>query len=50
VLNGTWRQAGVFNVEQLDPSPFMDTLGSWGLPWQETFDAIIPDGPTAKRS
>jgi saccharopine dehydrogenase (NAD+, L-lysine-forming) len=24
----------VFNMEQLDPDPFMDMLGPQGLPWQ----------------
>lgn len=42
MLTGAWRGAGVFNVEQLDPSPFMDALGPWGLPWQEQFEAVVP--------
>jgi saccharopine dehydrogenase (NAD+, L-lysine forming) len=42
MLKGVWRAAGVFNVEQLDPSPFMDALGPWGLPWQESFDPVAP--------
>ncbi len=37
MLTGKWRGAGVFNVEQLDPKPFMDALGPYGLPWEETF-------------
>jgi saccharopine dehydrogenase (NAD+, L-lysine-forming) len=37
MLTGKWRGKGVFNVEQLDPKPFMDDLGSYGLPWEETF-------------
>jgi saccharopine dehydrogenase (NAD+, L-lysine-forming) len=24
----------VFNIEQLDPDPFMDMLNAHGLPWQ----------------
>ena len=32
MLNGTWMQAGVFNLEQLDPDPFMDMLNAHGLP------------------
>jgi saccharopine dehydrogenase (NAD+, L-lysine-forming) len=35
LLDGTWRQPGVFNVEQLDPDPFMEKLNQHGLPWQE---------------
>jgi saccharopine dehydrogenase (NAD+, L-lysine-forming) len=34
VLSGQWRGAGVFNMEQLDPDPFMDMLNQQGLPWQ----------------
>ena len=37
MLNGTWSGAGVFNVEQLDPTPFMVEIGRYGLPWQEVF-------------
>jgi saccharopine dehydrogenase (NAD+, L-lysine-forming) len=37
MLTGKWRGKGVFNVEQLDPKPFMDELGQYGLPWEETF-------------
>lgn len=34
MLTGAWRGAGVFNVEQFDPAPFMDKLNKHGLPWQ----------------
>ncbi|WP_373487761.1 saccharopine dehydrogenase family protein [Blastomonas sp.] len=33
VLTGKWAGAGVFNMEQFDPDPFMDMLNSQGLPW-----------------
>jgi saccharopine dehydrogenase (NAD+, L-lysine forming) len=33
VLTGQWSGAGVFNIEQLDPDPFMDMLNKHGLPW-----------------
>ncbi|GAB1409798.1 saccharopine dehydrogenase family protein [Desulfovibrionales bacterium] len=33
MLTGAWRGAGVFNMEQLDPDPFMDKLKIHGLPW-----------------
>lgn len=34
MLTGRWRGEGVFNIEQLDPDPFMDMLNRHGLPWQ----------------
>jgi len=34
MLSGEWTGAGVFNMEQLDPDPFMDRLNRHGLPWQ----------------
>ncbi|CAH0355982.1 MAG: saccharopine dehydrogenase family protein [Sphingobium sp.] len=34
VLTGAWSGAGVFNMEQFDPDPFMDMLNTQGLPWQ----------------
>ena len=44
MLEGIWRGAGVFNVEQLDPDPFMAEVGRWGLPWEETFLTANPLG------
>ena len=42
VAGGTWKGAGVFNIEQLDPDPFMDMLTRHGLPWQmKTLDAPL---------
>lgn len=34
MLAGIWKGDGVFNVEQLDPDPFMARIGEMGLPWQ----------------
>ncbi|MBD3895437.1 saccharopine dehydrogenase family protein [Halomonas sp. ML-15] len=34
MLEGIWKGQGVFNVEQLDPDPFMARIGEMGLPWQ----------------
>ncbi len=34
ILSGKWRGAGVFNVEEMDPDPFMDELNHQGLPWK----------------
>lgn len=33
VMNGTWKKAGVYNVEEFDPDPFMEALNEYGLPW-----------------
>jgi saccharopine dehydrogenase (NAD+, L-lysine-forming) len=35
MLQGKWRGQGVFNVEELDPDPFMAELLVRGLPWVE---------------
>ncbi|MEI8242879.1 MAG: saccharopine dehydrogenase family protein [bacterium] len=37
MLTGAWRGAGVFNVEEFDPDPFMAALPQHGLPWVESF-------------
>lgn len=37
MLTGQWKQSGVWNMEQLDPDPFMRALNEHGLPWVETF-------------
>ncbi|MCH2156620.1 MAG: saccharopine dehydrogenase family protein [Opitutales bacterium] len=34
VATGTWSGAGVFNMEQFDPDPFMEKLMTHGLPWK----------------
>ncbi|MGB0578673.1 MAG: saccharopine dehydrogenase family protein [Limisphaerales bacterium] len=34
VLDGAWRKPGVWNMEQLDPDPFMADLDQYGLPWK----------------
>ncbi|HBP37197.1 MAG TPA: saccharopine dehydrogenase [Clostridiales bacterium] len=43
MLKGIWKKPGVFNVEEFDPDPFMDALNRNGLPWQESFDPVLPD-------
>lgn len=35
MLQGHWGGAGVFNVEQYNPDPFLAKLGEVGLPWHE---------------
>jgi len=37
ISTGIWRREGVFNVEELDPDPFMELLPKFGLPWTEEF-------------
>ena len=34
VADGTWTREGVWNMEQLDPDPFMEKLSQYGLPWK----------------
>lgn len=41
VLTGEWSGAGVFNVEEFNPDPFMDKLNSEGLPWHEQHDVDL---------
>jgi len=44
LMSGAWLKPGVWNVEQLDPDPFMDDLNAWGLPWhvQEADQLLEP--------
>jgi saccharopine dehydrogenase (NAD+, L-lysine forming) len=37
IIERKWNGAGVFNVEQLDPDPFMAEIGMFGLPYFEEF-------------
>jgi saccharopine dehydrogenase (NAD+, L-lysine forming) len=37
MLEGKWMKPGVWNVEQMDPDPFMADLNEFGLPWTETY-------------
>ncbi|MEN8128282.1 MAG: saccharopine dehydrogenase family protein [Planctomycetota bacterium] len=34
MLEGTWKQPGVYNIEQFNPDPFMEALNKYGLPWK----------------
>ena len=43
ILSGKWNKAGVYNIEQFDPDPFMDALNKWGLPWKENFSPVLVD-------
>ncbi len=41
LLEGVWRGAGVFNIEEFDPDPFMAELSRQGLPWKENFSPVL---------
>ena len=47
MLEKKWYEAGVHNMEEFDPDPFMDELNKQGLPWQvmelESPDALRTD-------
>lgn len=43
VINGFWNKPGVYNLEELDPDPFMEALNKWGLPWKESFNPELVD-------
>ena len=34
MLDRHWQRAGVWNVEQFDPDPFMEAMNQYGLPWK----------------
>jgi len=36
MVTGLWLKPGVWNMEQLDPEPFLAELGRRGLPWHVT--------------
>ncbi|MDR2682514.1 MAG: saccharopine dehydrogenase family protein [Dysgonamonadaceae bacterium] len=40
-MKGVWRKPGVYNVEELDPDPFMEQLNKQGLPWHEIFNGDL---------
>lgn len=41
ILTGQWKGKGVFNVEEMNPDPFMDRLKKDGLPWHEKVDGDL---------
>lgn len=43
LMSGKWGGAGVYNIEEFDPDPFMAELGKWGLPWEESFAPALVD-------
>lgn len=42
MTKGTWMRPGVYNVEEMDPDPFMDMLNENGLPWHEEVGGVLP--------
>ena len=38
IITKKWNKAGVYNIEEFDPDPFMEGLNKWGLPWKESFN------------
>jgi saccharopine dehydrogenase (NAD+, L-lysine forming) len=40
LLEKKWKGDGVFNIEQMDPDPFMDDLNQYGLPWKVIEGAV----------
>ena len=34
LCNHKWLKPGVFNIEQLNPDPFLEKLNTDGLPWK----------------
>lgn len=40
-LTGKWTGAGVWNVEQFNPDPFMEQLNKQGLPWEEKINVDL---------
>ena len=37
ILSNVWKKSGVYNIEEMDPDPFMQELQNHGLPWVETW-------------
>jgi saccharopine dehydrogenase (NAD+, L-lysine-forming) len=42
MLEGIWMQAGVYNTEEMNPDPFMQQIGKYGLPWEEKVGLELP--------
>jgi len=42
LTNEEWMKPGVYNVEELNPDPFMDLLNKHGLPWNERVNVELP--------
>ncbi|TLU99070.1 saccharopine dehydrogenase family protein [Dyadobacter luticola] len=42
LTNEEWMKPGVYNVEELNPDPFMDLLNQHGLHWNERINVNLP--------
>ncbi|MEG0469163.1 MAG: saccharopine dehydrogenase family protein [Longicatena sp.] len=43
ILQGKWKKAGVYNVEEFNPDPFMEALMKCGLPWNVQHNPTLVD-------
>ena len=41
LATGQWKKAGVFNLEEFDPDPFMEMLNVYGLPWKVDENPVL---------
>jgi saccharopine dehydrogenase (NAD+, L-lysine-forming) len=49
IMTGKWNKAGVYNIEEFDPDPFMEALNKWGLPWKENLNPELVDSEPIKQ-
>lgn len=42
MLTGEWMKPGVYNVEEMNPDPFLKDLNEYGLPWHEAINQSLP--------
>lgn len=43
VVTGLWKKPGVFNLEEMDPDPYMEALNKFGLPWKVVENPVPVD-------
>ncbi len=43
MMKGLWMEKGVWNMEQMNPDPFLEELGRQGLPWKVIEDCKVGD-------
>ncbi len=41
IMTKTWDKAGVYNIEEFDPDPFMEALNAYGLPWKISENPVL---------
>jgi saccharopine dehydrogenase (NAD+, L-lysine forming) len=46
LLTKKWEGAGVYNVEELNPDPFLESLAKYGLPWHEKINGKLSFDPS----